>query len=62
MSGHAGVMTLTTGDYENVDPDRTCMPAGQGVGGIDGVLPAGEIVRQVVAEARRELARLGALA
>jgi enoyl-[acyl-carrier protein] reductase II len=46
-------------DDGQVDPDRTCMPAGQGVGAIDEVLPASEIVARVVAEADRILARLG---
>lgn len=45
-----------------VDPERTCMPAGQGVGGIDDVLPAGEIVARVVAEAEEVMARLGSIA
>jgi NAD(P)H-dependent flavin oxidoreductase YrpB (nitropropane dioxygenase family) len=38
------------------------MPAGQGSGGIDEVLPAGEIVRRVVDEARQVIGKLGALA
>jgi len=48
-------------DDAAVDPERTCMPAGQGAGAIHEVLPAGEIVRRVVAEAEATLARLGAL-
>jgi len=47
---------------EGGDPDRTCMPAGQGVGGIDEILPAGEIVARVVAEAEEVMSRLGSLA
>jgi enoyl-[acyl-carrier protein] reductase II len=38
------------------------MPAGQGSGAIRDVLPAGEIVRRVVAEAEAVLARIGAMA
>lgn len=47
---------------EEVDLDRTCMPSGQGVGGIDEILPAAEIVRRVVEEAKRVIARLGEVA
>jgi enoyl-[acyl-carrier protein] reductase II len=46
---------------EDVDPERTCMPSGQGVGGIDEILPAGEIVRRVVAEAERTIGRLSGI-
>jgi enoyl-[acyl-carrier protein] reductase II len=54
-----GVFNYT--DDRLTDPDRTCMPAGQGVGGIDEILPAREIVARVVADAESVLARLGAL-
>ncbi len=60
VSTQAGVFDFT--DDDQIDPDRTCMPSGQGAGGIDAVLPAGEIVRRVVAEARQTIDRLGALA
>ena len=43
---------------EGVDPQRECYPAGQGVGGIDSLLPAGDIVRQIVTEAEGVLSRL----
>jgi enoyl-[acyl-carrier protein] reductase II len=43
---------------DGVDPARECYPAGQGVGGIHEVVPAGEIVRNVVAEAEAVLAGL----
>jgi enoyl-CoA hydratase/carnithine racemase len=46
---------------ERVDPGRSCMPAGQGVGGIDEVLPAAEIVRRVVAEANATIEGMGKL-
>ncbi len=46
---------------EPVDPARTCMPSGQGVGGIDEILPAGEIVRRVVEEAAATIGRLGTI-
>jgi enoyl-[acyl-carrier protein] reductase II len=60
-SYEAGVMSLTGGDPEDVDPARTCMPAGQGSGGIEDVLPAGDIVRNIVSEAQAVIERLGAL-
>lgn len=41
-----------------VDPERECFPGGQGVGLIRDVLPAGDIVRGMVAEAESVLARL----
>ena len=44
-----------------VDPQRECYPAGQGVGAIDGLVPAGELVRRFVAEAEATLDRLEAV-
>lgn len=44
---------------EGVDPDRECYPCGQGVGAIDALVPAGELVRRFVAEAEDALARAG---
>ena len=37
------------------------MPAGQGVGAIRELLPAGEVVRSIVAEAERTIDRLTSL-
>jgi enoyl-[acyl-carrier protein] reductase II len=58
-SARAGVMSFATD--EDTDPTRTCMPSGQGIGGIGDVLPAAEIVRRVLAEAEETIGRLGAL-
>jgi len=58
VSHTEGVMNLTLESYEEVDPERTCMPAGQGSGGIEEILPAGEIVTRVVAEAEENIARM----
>jgi enoyl-[acyl-carrier protein] reductase II len=58
-SAMAGVMNYV--DDAFTDPERTCMPAGQGIGGIGDVLPAGEIVARVVSEARAVIGRLEAL-
>lgn len=45
-------------DTPGVDPDREFMPAGQAVGAIDELVPAGDIVRSMVAEAEAVLAGL----
>jgi enoyl-[acyl-carrier protein] reductase II len=47
---------------EGVDPDREGFPAGQAVGGIDALVPAGEVLASIVAEAEAVLARLAPLA
>jgi enoyl-[acyl-carrier protein] reductase II len=59
-STEAGVFGF--GRDEPVDLERTCLPSGQGVGGIDEILPAGEIVRRVVAEAKETIDRIASLA
>jgi enoyl-[acyl-carrier protein] reductase II len=50
---------LHLGGDENtpVDPDKECYPSGQGVGAIDELEPAGDIVRRIVDEAEHALAR-----
>lgn len=58
-STHDGLLGFSTD--ERTDLDRTCLPAGQGVGGIDQILPAGEIVRQVMRDAEATLDRIQAL-
>ena len=42
-----------------VDPDREFMPAGQAIGAIDTLVPAGDLVRSIVAEAEAVISRLG---
>jgi enoyl-[acyl-carrier protein] reductase II len=44
-----------------VDPDREFMPAGQAVGAISELVPAGELVRRFVSEAEAVLQRVEAL-
>ena len=51
---HLGGDSLT----EGVDVDKECYPAGQGVGAISELVPAGELVRRFVAEAEAVLDRL----
>jgi enoyl-[acyl-carrier protein] reductase II len=46
---------------DGVDPALECYPAGQAVGGIDAVTPAGDIVRRIVEEAEAVLGRLAAV-
>src|SRR5664279_6356836 len=52
---HLGASESTPG----VDPDRECYPAGQGVGAIHELIPAGDVVRAIVEEADAALDRLG---
>jgi enoyl-[acyl-carrier protein] reductase II len=59
-SAMAGVMNYV--DDAATDPEKTCMPAGQGIGAISDILPAGEIVARLVREAREIVGRLGTLA
>jgi enoyl-[acyl-carrier protein] reductase II len=47
---------------QGVDPRREGYPAGQGVGGIDELVPAGDLVARFMTEAEATLARLGSLA
>ncbi len=49
-------------DTPDVDPDREFMPAGQGVGAITELVPAGDLVRSFVDEATAALGRADALA
>ncbi|MFN8040723.1 MAG: nitronate monooxygenase [Acidimicrobiales bacterium] len=44
-----------------IDPEREFWPAGQGVGAIDELVPAGELVERFVAEAEQVLGRVAAL-
>lgn len=53
-----GALHLGGGAEDEVDPDRECYPAGQGVGAIAEVRPAGDLVREIVAEAEATLDRL----
>ena len=43
--------------HADVDPDKECYPAGQGVGAIHELVPAGDLVRRIVDEAEHALAR-----
>ena len=52
-----GVLHLGGDESSNVDPDKECYPAGQGVGAMHTLIPAGDLVRQIVDEAEHALAR-----
>ena len=68
MIGFDGSLTVTWavaanalhlgGDEKTpVDPNKECYPSGQGVGAIDALIPAGDLVRSIVDEAEHALAR-----
>ena len=46
--------------WQDADPARTCMPAGQGVGAFRAIRPAGDVFREIVSGAEALLARLAA--
>lgn len=56
-----GAMHLGGDETTDVDLERECYPAGQGVGAIRELVPAGELVRRFVAEAEAALDRVAAL-
>jgi enoyl-[acyl-carrier protein] reductase II len=53
-----GVMHLGGDESTEVDPERECFPAGQGVGAVRELVPAGELVGRFVAEAEEVIRRL----
>jgi enoyl-[acyl-carrier protein] reductase II len=56
-----GANHLGAGPNTEVDPSREFWPAGQGVGAINELVPAGDLVRSIVAEAEAVIDRIGAL-
>lgn len=60
-SMNEGANHLGAGPDTEVDPDREFWPAGQGVGAIEELVPAGELVRRFVAEAEAVLDRVSSL-
>ncbi|MBA3288942.1 MAG: nitronate monooxygenase, partial [Acidimicrobiia bacterium] len=57
VSSGAGANHLGAPDGTAVDLEREFFPCGQGVGAIDELVPAGELVTRMVAEAERALDR-----
>src|SRR5687767_12302659 len=53
-----GVFHLGADETATVDTEREFMPAGQGVGAIDSLVPAADLVHQFVEDAERALAKL----
>jgi len=60
-SGKAGVNHLGFPSDTIVDVTKEFMPAGQGVGAIHGLIPAGDLVRQMVAEAEAVIDRIASV-
>jgi len=60
VSAKAGANHLGAADGTPTDPRREFYPCGQGVGGIDSLEPAGDIVRRLVAEAEAVVDRVAA--
>jgi enoyl-[acyl-carrier protein] reductase II len=57
----ANALHLGADESVEVDPNRECYPSGQGVGAIQALVPAGELVQRFVDEAERVLDRLAGL-
>ena len=53
----ANALHLGGDENSDVDPDKECYPAGQGVGAMHELIPAGDLVRSIVDEAEHALAR-----
>jgi enoyl-[acyl-carrier protein] reductase II len=53
----ANALHLGGDESTPVDPKKECYPSGQGVGAIDELVPAGDLVRRIVEEAEHALAR-----
>jgi enoyl-[acyl-carrier protein] reductase II len=58
---NANALHLGGDEHTVVDERKECYPAGQGVGAITSLTPAGDVVRGIVAEAEAVLRRVGAL-
>ena len=61
LSSRAGVMGGIGGQIEGLDPDRSCFAMGQSAGGVHEVLPAAEIVAQLLREADAAIDRVAKL-
>jgi enoyl-[acyl-carrier protein] reductase II len=62
VSMTGGFMHLAQGeDATGVDPERECYPCGQGVGAIDELVPAADLVHQFVRDAEAALQRSASL-
>lgn len=58
ISVRNGAMGGIGGQIEGLDPDKSCFAMGQSAGGVHDVRPAGDIVRQILAEAEAAIDRV----
>jgi enoyl-[acyl-carrier protein] reductase II len=58
-SAQSGLLGFAFND--STDAERTCMPAGQGVGGISDIVPVAEIIQRTMREAEATIDRVEAL-
>ena len=61
VSHQAGAMGGIGGQIEGLDPDKSCFAMGQSAGGVHSVMPAGEIVAQLIKEAEAAIDRIAKL-
>lgn len=61
LSTREGVMGGIGGQIEGLDIDRSCFAMGQSAGGVHDVLPAGEIVARIMAEAESAIDRVAGI-
>lgn len=61
LSTREGVMGGIGGQIEGLDIDRSCFAMGQSAGGVRDVLPAGEIVARIMAEAESAIDRVAGI-
>jgi enoyl-[acyl-carrier protein] reductase II len=60
-SVQTGVIGGIGGQMEGLDIDSSCFAMGQSAGGVHDILPAGEIVARILAEADTAIDRMNAL-
>ncbi len=58
ISARADVLGGIAGKIDGLDRDKDCLPMGQGAGGIDAVIPAGQVIEEMLAEAKRVIGGL----
>ena len=61
VSARQGVFQSISGAADEGNPDRDCMPCGQGAGAIQDVASCAEIIDRMMSEARQTIERLGGL-
>ena len=62
IAAREGVLLFATADSDSFEPERACMPCGQGAGGITDIPTCAEIIDRVMSDARATIERLSALA